>query len=61
MEDLHLFAKNSTGKAALILLVAIFASYSPVLVLGQTYNFMAPVSEDFLPNEKSTLFGTTGN
>ena len=49
MEDLHLFAKNSTGKAALILLIAIFASYSPVLVLGQTYNFMAPVSEDFLP------------
>ena len=46
MEDLHLFAKNSTSKAALILFIAIFASYSPVLVLGQTYNFMVPVSED---------------
>mgnify|MGYP006195828811 CR=1 FL=1 len=43
------------------MIAAIFVAYSPVLVLDQTYNFMIPVSEDLIPKEKSTLFGTTTN
>mgnify|MGYP003980404503 FL=1 len=56
-----MFLKHPTVKDGLILLTVIFVAYSPVLVLDQTYNFMIPVSEDLIPKEKSTLFGTTTN